>query len=273
MKISLVENKGIPTKAGIYRIINTINNKYYIGSSLNISDRISNHKYLLKNNKHKSPYLQNAVNKYSIDNFVVEVLEIIPDEEITDNQYVADVEQQWLDAYMPYLKENGYNLCQFVRTRLGVPQIPSEKKKYREGALNGELNIRSRRSKKDILGRNARSIFHRFIDPNGVLHEFYNLQEFCRLHKLQQAAMQRTETGKQKHHIGWTIPEGREYYINNILPNRECKKIVISKDNIEFVVNNVNQFVLKHNLDSRAFSRVLKGTNLSHKGWRLKTDG
>ena len=270
--ITLANNKSISTKAGIYRIINIINDKYYLGSSLNISNRISSHKHLLFNNKHKNKYLQAAFNKYGINNFVVEVLEIIPDNEITDNQYVTDVEQQWLDAYMPYLKENGYNLCQFVRSRLGVPFNTTELTKYREGSLSSELKInkKSFRSKRDILGRNARSTFHRFINPDGDLHEFYNLQEFCRLNNLQQAAMQRVEIGKQSHHVGWTIPEGRQYYLENILPNLNKSYIVISPNNEEYLVTSVRGFAIANKLDPAAFHRVLTNKQSTHKGWKLK---
>lgn len=56
---------------GIYKII--INNKLYIGSSLDIKNRIKQHKSDLKNNRHANPKLQNAYNKYH--EFKYEILE------------------------------------------------------------------------------------------------------------------------------------------------------------------------------------------------------
>lgn len=50
--------------SGIYKILNIKNGKFYIGSSNNIKVRWSQHKTLLKNNKHENKYLQNAWNKY-----------------------------------------------------------------------------------------------------------------------------------------------------------------------------------------------------------------
>lgn len=47
-------------KSGIYKIINVVNNKLYIGSAVNISGRFSTHKNQLKNEKHHSIVLQRA---------------------------------------------------------------------------------------------------------------------------------------------------------------------------------------------------------------------
>ena len=62
-------------KSGIYKILNIINNKIYIGSAVNIDRRWSEHKSLLTNNKHHSKYLQNSFNKYGTENFLFEVVE------------------------------------------------------------------------------------------------------------------------------------------------------------------------------------------------------
>ena len=44
--------------SGIYVIINTINNKKYIGSSKNIEQRKRSHFHRLRHNKHENDYLQ-----------------------------------------------------------------------------------------------------------------------------------------------------------------------------------------------------------------------
>jgi group I intron endonuclease len=51
------------SNCGIYRILNTRNGKFYIGSSSRLNFRKSQHFNALKNNTHSSPYLQNAYNK------------------------------------------------------------------------------------------------------------------------------------------------------------------------------------------------------------------
>ena len=59
---------------GIYKIENKVNGKVYIGESMNIENRWSQHKKVLNENKHHSYKLQRDWNKYGEDNFIFEVL-------------------------------------------------------------------------------------------------------------------------------------------------------------------------------------------------------
>ena len=59
---------------GIYQIVNIVNNKKYIGQSINIRDRFIRHKYQLNKNIHDNKKLQNAWNKYGKEFFKFEVL-------------------------------------------------------------------------------------------------------------------------------------------------------------------------------------------------------
>ena len=59
---------------GVYTITNKLDGKMYVGSSKDIDSRIRRHKSDLKNNKHHNAKLQNAVNKYKLNNFNFELL-------------------------------------------------------------------------------------------------------------------------------------------------------------------------------------------------------
>ena len=50
--------------SGIYKIINKINGKYYVGSSEDIEKRFRIHKQCLNGNYHINPHLQYAWNLY-----------------------------------------------------------------------------------------------------------------------------------------------------------------------------------------------------------------
>lgn len=65
-----MEQKGV-----VYAIINSVNNKRYVGSTFNIKERWKYHSYLLKKGKHHSIALQRAYNKYGENAFRFEVLE------------------------------------------------------------------------------------------------------------------------------------------------------------------------------------------------------
>lgn len=75
MKIKLKENCVLELP-GVYKIINSEEGKYYVGSStMKIIKRINHHYNMLKSNTHKNKHLQNAWNKYGEDSFIFEIVE------------------------------------------------------------------------------------------------------------------------------------------------------------------------------------------------------
>ena len=71
--------KNSSQKPGVYKIINLINGKVYIGSAKNFSVRFNQHIKSLEKNKHQNKHLQNAFNQYGTDNFLFEVIEVLED--------------------------------------------------------------------------------------------------------------------------------------------------------------------------------------------------
>jgi group I intron endonuclease len=57
---------------GIYQILNTANNKRYIGSTQNFSVRLYDHRKMLRKGNHHSAKLQRAYSKYGETSFVFE---------------------------------------------------------------------------------------------------------------------------------------------------------------------------------------------------------
>lgn len=104
-------------KIGVYQIRNIINDRVYVGSSMDISARWREHKYDLRMNNHRNQHLQNAYNKYGKDAFIYEVLELI-DEKNKDHQF--EREQYWIDLKEACNKKKGYNIQSEV---LVVPKI------------------------------------------------------------------------------------------------------------------------------------------------------
>lgn len=107
-------------KIGIYKIVNIITNKCYIGSSNNIDVRFNTHIHSLKNNKHHSIKLQNSYNKHGIDNFIFEVIEFC------DIESLLKKEQYYIDFFNSY--HNGYN-CSMDSSNPMLGRKHSEKTK------------------------------------------------------------------------------------------------------------------------------------------------
>lgn len=95
--------------AGIYKITNLVNNKFYIGSSVNLYNRFHTHKTKLKQNIHVNKHLQNSFNKYGKNNFLFTVLEYC------DKNLIQDREQYYLDKLLP-----NYNHRKVAHINLGI---------------------------------------------------------------------------------------------------------------------------------------------------------
>lgn len=82
--------------SGIYKIVNRVNGKYYVGSSRDILSRrlgrFDRHQRLLKRGNHFNDYLQRAWNKYGEHAFQFIIVERVSPEGL------FDVEQKYLDA-------------------------------------------------------------------------------------------------------------------------------------------------------------------------------
>ena len=75
---------------GIYKIVNLINEKYYVGSSNKIERRWRRHLSDLKKNKHVNPKLQNAWNFHGENNFKFQMVETFNDISPTELKVIED---------------------------------------------------------------------------------------------------------------------------------------------------------------------------------------
>ena len=121
---------------GVYKIINKINNKYYVGSTSNFKKRWNQHIKLLNRNKHKNDYLQNVWNKYGEKSFEFIVVEY------TDVNLVKIIEQKYLDNFGDYnigLKASGGdNLTKNPNRDKIVENIKKGSKLWRDGLSDKE---------------------------------------------------------------------------------------------------------------------------------------
>ena len=79
-QVSVTEIKWGYMTRGIYKIINVINNKFYVGSAVDLKRRKTRHFSELRNNRHSNGKLQNSWNKYGESAFVFVVVEELPED-------------------------------------------------------------------------------------------------------------------------------------------------------------------------------------------------
>lgn len=124
-------------KTGVYRIINLITGKSYIGGAYSsLEDRKVWHWRALRAGYHFNSYLQQSWNKHGESNFRFEIVETC------SKLKVETAEQKWLDLYGAGDKKRTYNLSPFAGkppSALGLKRSEATKKRMSE-ALKGNQN-------------------------------------------------------------------------------------------------------------------------------------
>lgn len=192
------------TNSGVYQILNIIDNKMYIGSSINVSSRLKTHIYNLKNNKHCNKHLQSAWDKYGEENFIFEILE-----RVCNKENLIEREQYWIDKLIPQ-----YNIRLEAKSNLGLKASEKTRAKMRDSAkasgnrpprmFGNKFNLGRKASIETIKKLiNSHSKEYIFIDPNNVIHKIFNLKEFCLNNKLCLCSMYKVYSGNISYYKNW----------------------------------------------------------------------
>lgn len=79
----------------IYKIINAVNNKFYVGSAVNFEKRKARHLWRLKRGDHANKHLQAAWNKYGPTAFVFAIVQ-----RVADSEDILAAENTWLSEHV-----------------------------------------------------------------------------------------------------------------------------------------------------------------------------
>lgn len=185
---------------GVYRIVNTVNGKFYIGSSNNVRNRWQTHRTRLKTNSHENIHLQSAVNQYGIENFDLVLETELPP---SDPDLILAEEQKLLDMW--FGTERCYNLNDRVDKLYGSHN-PMYGKHHSQTALE-----KMRRHRKGKL----RFYEHPMFNP--TIYTFSNAErgevfvgtchDFCEKHNLNKGnVVQLLRRGKRVQSVkGWIL--------------------------------------------------------------------
>lgn len=116
---------------GVYRIVNNVNDKLYIGSSIHVDRRFAEHIWALRRNKHGNIHLQRAWNAYGEESFEFELIELVEDSE----DLLIQREQYWIDYYRAYDINIGYNISHYALGSGGYEVSEETREKLRRAAI------------------------------------------------------------------------------------------------------------------------------------------
>ena len=136
-------------KSGIYKIINTENNKVYIGKALDIYRRIKAHVTALNTrDTNENRHLINSWHKYGRKCFTYEVVEYIE-----DVNKIAERELYWMDYFDSLSRDKGYNMRYDSATGLIVSE--ETRQRCREAQLERFKDPKERAK----IGRSAKKFW------------------------------------------------------------------------------------------------------------------
>ncbi len=96
---------------GVYQIRNIVNDKVFVGASLDLPGIFNRHKFQFKMGNHPNRALQAEWSEFGAENFAFEILDELTPREDPSYDYREDLallEELWLEKLEPY-GERGYN--------------------------------------------------------------------------------------------------------------------------------------------------------------------
>lgn len=150
-------------RPGVYAIFCEANGRYYVGSSINIKKRMTQHFSGLSSNRHFSRHLQAAFNKHGEDKFRFEVLEFTG----PGKEEIIGAERRWI-AKKDSCK-SGFNVMPDANSPLGVI--------HTQETIEKMVAAAKRRGKNPHAKGNSS---YELISPSGEIVKGFNMAEFCR---------------------------------------------------------------------------------------------
>jgi len=112
----------IAWRSGVYKITNTVNGKFYIGSAVKFKKRFRDHTRELMAEIHDNEHLIRSYKKYGGDKFTFECLEVVDKKE-----NLIPREQFYIDSMMACDLDIGYNICPTAGSTLGLKRTQESK--------------------------------------------------------------------------------------------------------------------------------------------------
>ena len=236
----------LPNASGIYMVINLINNKKYIGQSKNIKKRFQSHHlvdYKNPNNCNYNTKFYQAIRKYGIENFQVEILQLC-DEEDMDNLEIYYIKK--FDTF-----KNGYNSTeggQFWSPNVHSLEAELKRKETREKnkSLMSENHPRAKLTNQQVW-----DIRQRYIDGEPIKNIY---QDFKELYPNQQT-FNRIVLGKTYVSVG-NIPNKEQIrHTNARLTDVQVKEI---RNSYKKGIISYKELGEKYNLSDSAIAAIVK---------------
>lgn len=152
-----MQYEGHANKGGVYKLVNTLNGRFYIGSCKGFKQRWSQHLAQLENGKHHNQFLLNDYRKCGPAAFEVVVLEVIDGDQLLR----LAREQELLDNLYDN-QTSCYNLSPYAKSPAGAKQKGRKIIDRANWGMTGKKHSEAAKAKMSAskLGRQTGSAHH-----------------------------------------------------------------------------------------------------------------
>jgi group I intron endonuclease len=182
--------------ASIYKFTNKINNKIYIGFTMNLKDRKKHHKFSAKNGNKQIFY--NAIRKYGWKNFTVDVIYCSKERDYTLNV----MEEYFIRLYNSHYQDGyGYNMTYGGEGCFGYKHDAIGLQKMSIGHKN-QNNRKGAKLTKEQIKKHADKIscMWKIITPNNEEIIIKNLNRYCRENNFNAGHLVQVSKGKKNNY-------------------------------------------------------------------------
>lgn len=231
----------------LYRIINQVNQKVYIGQSNKEKERWRQHKYFAKNPEKTGQYIHRAMAKYGVENFIYEVISICKTSEDADF-----TETQLINQYNSRNKENGYNLApggdipwnrglpKELNPLTGVPRSEETKRKISEATIGKIMPPCSEDRKQKMSEKySGRTLPAAWVEKIANSHRGKKRSAESK-QRMSASHIGKTGEKSSNHKLNWEIVNQiREKYSSNNYSQKDlAREYKISQCQINYIIKN-----------------------------------
>lgn len=233
----------VDKKFVVYRIINIINNKCYIGQTNNIKRRVRKHK---NDSRIYNTILYRSIRKYGIDSFRVDVLCICD-----DKQELDEMEFHYIRQYKSRQFEVGYNLTDGGEGTNGYITTDEHKENISK-ALKGVVHSNEHNKK---ISTTKKENYVKENHPNFGKH-------------LPEEVRKSISDGKKGKHISEETKKKISDY--NMYVKDRAQYIIIEPNGNIITTSYVVDYCKDNGLVYSCMMKVSRGERIHHKQYRMK---
>lgn len=297
-------NVSNPYQSGIYKIVNTVSNKIYVGSACNLYNRYRTHKSTLTKREHDNDHLQKSFNKHGPSAFEFSVIEYCNKSELAvrENHHIElnygpncyninrsprceDMNIRHIISINLVSPDNiNYTFKGTMRdiSREMCSKFNFKSENYVYHGLNRLINKKSKHFIGWRLENNADFDWKapikrkyntkkwdvRLVSPHGeVFGPICNLEHFCREHNIRHSSdIINLIAGRTRYINGW--------YIEGNLPvtkNSRVYDVIIEDGNgVRYgPITNLTEFARNHSASQSTLRQFIVGNRPKYKNWKI----